>query len=199
MKFRSIRIFAALALILILSGCGGAAGSLSTSTPRPDTGTAVISSPAASSTPEATQTSSGKATASPGASLPPNWKEFTSKAFQVSLNYPADWTVKETQSSVELSSLQGVMVLLAPVETGGLSAEQYLNQDQLPNTRCTPGTNPHGLKVETCFDTIARNYSAYVVVKTGQGSPELLGLSLNRRSEIQTFETIIASLQPISS
>lgn len=199
MKYRLISLFAGLAVVLVLSGCSGASASSSGSTPQPGKATASVPSPAASSTPESTTIASGSPTVMPGASVPANWKEFTSKGFQVKLSYPANWTVKETQSGVDLSSPQGVMILLAQVATGGLSAEQFLNQNQLPNTRCTPSSNPHGLQVITCFDTIARSYSGYVVVRTPQGNTELLSLDLNQTSEVQNFETIIASLQVIGS
>ena len=206
MKLRLFSMFALMALILVLSGCSGTAASSNSGTPQPGTATEVATMPAGGGAPTSTPMPSQTGTATPGASsatpsvtVPGNWKEFSSTQFQVSLNYPPNWTVKETQSGVDLSSPQGVMILLAQVATGGLSAEQYLNQNQLPNTRCTPSTNPHGLKLVTCFDTIARSYSAYMVVKTTQGSSELLSLSLDQQSEVQTFETILASLSLISS
>lgn len=206
MKLRLYNIFALMALILVLSGCSGAAASSSSGTPQPSTATEAATLPAAGGAPTPTPKTSRTETATPGASpatpsvtVPSSWKEFSSTQFRVSLNYPPNWTVKETKSGVDLSSPQGVMILLAQVATGGLSAEQYLNQNQLPNMRCTPSTNPHGLKAVTCFDTIARSYTAYVVVNLPQGSSELLSLSLNQRTEVQTFEKIIASLRPEGS
>ena len=200
MKFRFVGVLFVLMMILVLSGCSGAAVAKGGTTQPATTATMSMSaSQVASSTPATTETPVLSPTPSPKMTVPADWNQFTSKSLQVSLNYPGNWNVKETKSQVDLSSPQGVMVLLAPVATGELTAEQYLNQNQLPNTRCTPSTNPHGLNVITCFDTIARNYTAYVVVKTASGTTELLSLSLNQISEIQTFETIIASLQPTNS
>lgn len=206
MKVNLFSKFALMAFILVLSGCSSAVASSNSGTPQPSTPTEKATLPNGGGAPTSTPMQSKTGTATPGAgsatpsaTVPNNWKEFSSTQFQVSLNYPPNWTVNETQSGVDLSSPQGVMILLAKVATGGLSAEQYLNENQLPNTRCTPNTNPHGLKVVTCFDTIARSYSAYVVVKTSQGSSELLSLSLDQQSEVQTFETILASLTVISS
>lgn len=212
MKFRLLSVLSVLGGILVLSGCSGAAVAKGGTTQPVITAT-LSTSQVASSTPEATETpglsptASLKATetqgltptASPKVTVPADWKQFTSKSLQVSLSYPGNWTVKETKSQVDLSSPQGVMILLAPVATGELTAEQYLNQNQLPNTRCTPSTNPHGLTVVTCFDTIARSYTAYVVVKTASGTTELLSLSLDQISKIQTFETIISSINSTSS
>jgi hypothetical protein len=115
---------------------------------------------------------------------------------QVALDYPPDWSVREQAAGVSFTSPQGAEILLTPVETGGLSPEDYLTETQLPNTRCTSDTNAHGVAGRVCFDTISFSYTAFLILKPAGDAERLLSLSTRSRESLQVFNTMIASARP---
>jgi hypothetical protein len=115
---------------------------------------------------------------------------------QVALDYPPDWSVREQAAGVTFTSPQGVEILLAPVDTGGIAPQDYLDETLLPNMRCTSDTNAHGVAVRICLDTISFSYTASLTLKASGGAGRLLSLSTRARANPQVFNTMTASARP---
>jgi hypothetical protein len=90
---------------------------------------------------------------------------------------------------------QGASIQLAPVDPGGLPPEDYLNQQQLPNTRCSTTTNAYGLSVRDCLDTLSGSHSAYLILTSAQGPARLVVLTALRRADLQVFQAMIESVR----
>lgn len=126
-----------------------------------------------------------------------SWKTFTSADLHIALDYPPDWTVQEDAAGVTFTSPQSTMVNLARVETGSEQPETFLNESDLPNTRCSSNINAHGLKVRNCFDTIASAYIANIIVKSPSGQDELLTLTTRSRGTPEVFNAMVASVRSV--
>ena len=170
--------------LIILAGCSQA-GNVSpmTVTPNP---TNTQSLPMGTSTPIAALSKS-----SPGT----EWKTFNSTNWQVALDYPPDWSVSERASGVSFTSQTDVVIQLTKIETGGLSPEEFLKENQLPNTRCTTSVNSYGIDVLDCLDTISGSYSADFVIKPPQGTPQLLSLAMLGKGDLQVFDKMVDSIR----
>ena len=138
-------------------------------------------------------------TVAPAGTLFAGGKTFISSIWQVAVDYPPDWSVREDAAGVVFRSPQGAMILLASVETGGLSPEDFLSERQLPNTRCSSSTNAYGVTARVCFDTIASSYDASIVLKSAAGGARLLSWSTRTRlqSDLQVFNAMVASVRPL--
>ena len=124
------------------------------------------------------------------------WETFKSTNLQIAIDYPPDWSVGEQAISVSFRSTSGVVIQLTKIETGNLSPEEFLSQDQLPNTRCSSSTNSHGITVLVCLDTLSGTYSADFVMRSLQGSPQLLSLTMPKRGDLQVFKWMVGSVRP---
>jgi hypothetical protein len=163
-------------------------------TPRPTVSGSSESNTAAATAPALSTQVSPKATPS-AVPRPSGWKTYVNSQWQVALDYPPDWIVREQAAGVAFTSPQGAEILLALVETGGLSPEDYMTETQLPNTRCAPDTNAHGVAGRVCFDTISFSYTAYLILQPANGAGRLLSLSTHSRESQPVFNTMIASVR----
>lgn len=93
------------------------------------------------------------------------------------------------------TSPQGFVIQLAAVETGNLTPEEYLAENQLPNTRCSTGVNPHGLATRTCLDTLAGSYTADFAIESPGGAKQLLTMSVAKLGDRRTFDAMAASVR----
>ena len=195
-------------LIFAIIGCSSAAGA---TVPSPSVTGAPTLAPsltpeqatAAPTTTPVTPTgaSPNASTASilPTPALTTGWETYTNARWHVALDYPPDWSVHETSTEVTFASPRAQSVQLALISSGNLSPEDLLNNNDLPNTRCTSQTNTHGLTASVCFDTIAFSMIAQFIVKPANGPEQLLALSTSRRTgDLQVFAAILASTRPIS-
>lgn len=112
------------------------------------------------------------------------------------MKYPPNWSVEEGDNYITFTSQSGNEIELASVNTDSLTPQEYLAQHQLPNTRCSNSTNPNGIDIRTCFDTIAFSTTAYFSPPSSQGSPKLLSLTLLDRQDMQVFNDMLDSLKP---
>jgi len=124
------------------------------------------------------------------------WETFVSDDLQVAVDYPPDWSVNESASGVTFTSPTGFSIQLAEVDTGDLSPEEFLGENQLPNTHCSTIENAYGVQALVCLDTLSRSYSAYFVVTPSQGAPRLLSLSMLGKSDNEVFDRMVGSLRP---
>jgi hypothetical protein len=130
-------------------------------------------------------------------SLPPTgWKTFVSDNLAVTIDYPPDWSVNELASGVTFTSPSGISIQLAKVDTGSLSPEEFLSENQIPNTRCSTSVNSYSTQVFICFDTISGSYTADFVVTLSQGTKQLLSMSMLRKGDLQVFEEMAGSVHP---
>jgi len=83
--------------------------------------------------------------------------------------------------------------VLAHIDTGELSAEDFLSQNALPNTRCSSSVNTHGVTARVCFDTLAFTYTADLIIHSLDGSPQLMSLSMQGRGERPVFDAMLTS------
>lgn len=137
----------------------------------------------------------------PTAALPPSsptpgWKTLVSVNLPVTIDYPPEWSVNEQASGVSFTSPSGISIQLAKVETGGLSPEEFLRENQLPNTRCSTSMNSYGIRVRVCFDMISGSYSADFVVTPSEGTPQLLSMSMLGKGDLQVFEGMVGTVRP---
>ena len=128
-------------------------------------------------------------------SLPPTgWITFVSDNL-AAIDYPPDWSVNEQASGVTFTSPSGISIQLAKVDTGSLSPEEFLSENQLPNTRCSTSVNSYSTPVFICFDTISGSYTAEFVVTLSQGTQQLLSMSMLRKGDLQVFEEMVGSVR----
>ncbi|MDE3091122.1 MAG: hypothetical protein KGJ80_17240 [Chloroflexota bacterium] len=123
-------------------------------------------------------------------------KTYSSANLNVAINYPADWVAREAGTSVSFTSPQGALIQLSIVETGALSPQDFMNENQIPNTRCSLSTSTHGVRGRTCFDTIAFSYDAEFILKSAGGLERLLSLSTRDRAALPVFTAMVASVRP---
>jgi hypothetical protein len=104
--------------------------------------------------------------------------------------------VNELASGVTFTSPSGISIQLAKVDTGSLSPEEFLSENQIPNTRCSTSVNSYSTQVFICFDTISGSYTADFVVTLSQGTKQLLSMSMLRKGDLQVFEEMAGSVHP---
>jgi hypothetical protein len=124
------------------------------------------------------------------------WKAYANTQLHVALDYPAAWSVHEETTGITFSSPQGPTIQLARVDTGGLSPEDYMSENLLPNTRCSSPANEHGLTIQVCLDTLSLTRVATFIINSS-GTPQLLSLVAGRRSDLAVFNTMVASLRAL--
>lgn len=113
---------------------------------------------------------------------------------RVAVDYPPDWSVSEQENGVSFTSPSGVLIQLVKIETGGLSPEEFLKENQLPNTRCSTSMDSYGIKVLVCFDTISDSYSANFIMTLSQGTPQLLSMVMLRKGDLKVFDKMVRSV-----
>ncbi len=116
---------------------------------------------------------------------------------RIVLAYPTGWVVGEQGSEIVFQSPGGESISLEKVESGGLSLQEFLDQNQLPNTCCTNGTNPFGVAFQSCFDTLAFSTTVYLVISPPQGEPQFFSLSTFQRDSQDILDKMTASFQPL--
>jgi hypothetical protein len=137
------------------------------------------------------------AAAAAGASAPPAaWKPYTSPALQVALDYPADWQIKPDASGVTFSSNSGASIKLLQLPTGDLSPQAYLNQSDLPNTRCSQRSNPYGLSTRVCLDTLSFSTMAQMITGSG-GNSRLVALVMGKNGDKAVFDAMLQTVRVI--
>ena len=123
------------------------------------------------------------------------WKTFRSTKLHVALDYPPDWAVKEYETGASFTPAQGAGIQLDLIGTGDLSAEDFLNENQIPHARCSSSTNTYGVTVRNCLDTLSGSRIAYFILKPPQGAARLLSLTILRRGNLKVFQTMVDSVR----
>ena len=103
--------------------------------------------------------------------------------------------MREDAANVIFGSPQGATIQLVPVETNGLSPEDWLNRDLLPNTRCSQRTNEHGLTVQICLDTLSFTRTANFVIGSSGATRFLTLMTIGKGSDAAIFNAMVASLR----
>lgn len=140
-------------------------------------------------TPTSALSPQAQATARPGVTT----KTYTNPKPGIALDYPSDWTVSESGTGTRFTSPQGTTIDLTWVETQNQSPVDFLVETQLPNTRCLNSTNPHGIAVRNCLDTIAFSYNANLILKLPNNTTRLVSLTMRSKSPNPVFDSMIAS------
>ncbi len=138
-------------------------------------------------------------TASAETPTPPptaGWTTYTSATLQLVLDYPSDWRPAEQADRLTFTSPQGIAIQVGFTETGGLTPEDYVRNNDLPNTRCTSEANDYGLMARICLDTLSRVYTADIPIEWPNGAKELLSLGMFRGGDLQVFQTMVRSVRP---
>ena len=122
-----------------------------------------------------------------------DWDTYTNQALGFSLDYPPGWSFDESAGRVVFTSPEGARIVLAVVDTGSLTPQEFLEKEPLPNTRCSTQTNPQGIAIQTCFDTLALSTTAYFSLP---GGSQLLSLSIMRSGNPDVFNIMLDTLRP---
>jgi hypothetical protein len=151
----------------------------------------------ATTQPSATAVQVGATTnaSTPTPSLPQGWQTFIWAELHIAIDYPPDWSVKILATGLAFSSPQKAVINLTRAAASGIPPEDYLAENDLPNTRCTTIKNRYGVAARTCFDTIARTTSANLVITPPQGEVIILVLATEGRSAPQIVDGIIQSIR----
>jgi len=112
---------------------------------------------------------------------------------QIALDYPSDWLVRETETGASFTSPQGGVIDLMEANTNNEPPESFLNEMDMPNTRCTNSTNPYKLSVRRCLDTIAFNYNAFIILKLPGNRTRLVALTTRAKGINPVFDAMNAS------
>lgn len=192
-----------LGLVAIINACTAPGLPSAGATANPGSGSPSETSPSKNepsptARPPSPGTSAETTTPSP-AVVTAGWKTYTSESLQVAVDYPPDWKASEEAAGTAFTPKSGPNILLSPVDTGGLTLQQYLDAQQLPNTHCTPGTNPHQVSWVTCFDTISRSTTTYFILPGQPGLQGIVTLTVGRGGDMAIFEAMVASLRSLSS
>jgi hypothetical protein len=140
-------------------------------------------------------TAEGVASATSVPSPLEGWQTFTSPTLQVAVDYPADWSVVEQSGVVRFTSPQGGQMVLALMETGNLTPEDFLQANDLPNTRCEERTNAYGLTARLCFDTLVKVYSASIPMELPSGARQLVSLATFKLGDRRAFDLMFESVR----
>ncbi len=128
---------------------------------------------------------------------PAGWELYQDGDLRILLAYPTGWVVGEQGSEIVFQGPGADRISLEKVDAGGLSLQEFLDQNQLPNTRCTNGTNPFGVAFQSCFDTLAFSTTVFLVISPPQGNTQLFSLSTFQRGSQDILEEMTASFQPL--
>jgi hypothetical protein len=165
-------------------------------TPQPDPILGPTPTAPAPDVQAASPTAVPEQTLAPAWTPPADWKTFASASLGISLDYPADWSVAEQATGAIFTAPHGATIVLAQMDTGELSVEDFLSQNALPNMHCSSSVNTHGVTARVCFDTLAFTYTADLLLNSLGSSSQLISLSTNGRSERPVFDAMIASVRP---
>lgn len=125
---------------------------------------------------------------------PEGWKTFIRKEWNLAMNYPSDWSVREQPNLVRFRSPQGSTIQMELTEAD--SSISDAEQRDLPNTRCTLNTNAHGVILRNCLDTISRSYHAIFSLKASSGVPQVFSLTMKSNAgAVQVFDAMLASVR----
>ncbi len=125
------------------------------------------------------------------------WQTFTWTALHLAIDYPPKWSVAILSGGLTFNSPQGQTIKIARFDTPGISPDDFLTENDLPNTRCLPGKNDYGARVRTCLDTISRSITANVVLNRANGDAALLVLTANLLGDSQTFDAMVGSVRAV--
>jgi hypothetical protein len=182
--------------LFMLAGCTSVKPSNETTASPPDITPTATNSPTTNSQtaiPTGTTSSPQSTPTSQPSQLTAGWQQYTNANMGISIAYPTNWTVTENNSAVTFTSPSGDVIQLDQIQANNLSPQDFLDQNQLPNTRCSSGKNPQGVQYRSCFDTIAFSTSAYLVVNAPLGSPKYFTLSTLARGELNVFNSMLSS------
>jgi hypothetical protein len=121
------------------------------------------------------------------------WQQYVSANMKITIAYPSDWSATENNGEVAFTSPAGGTIRLDQIQASNLSPQGFLDQDQLPNTRCSSGENSQGVQYRSCLDTIALSMTAYLVINPPQGSTQFFTLSTFERGDLDIFNAMLAS------
>lgn len=123
------------------------------------------------------------------------WQQYHNPNWGIKIAYPPDWSAQVNNGEVIFKSTSGETIRLDHIQAGDLSTQDFLNQNQLPNTRCINGENAGNVQYRSCFDTIAFSTTAYLVITPSQGSPQFFTLSTFERGDLNIFNAMLASIR----
>jgi hypothetical protein len=182
----------------VLASCTSGTPSTETTATQPDITPAVTNSPTSNSQTAIPTGASGSRQLTPTSQPPQStagWQQYTNGNMGITIAYPAGWLVTENDSDVTFTSPSGDVIHLDQIQANDLSPQDFLDQNQLPNTRCSSGKNPQGVQYRSCFDTIAFSTSAYLVIIAPQGSPKYFTLSTYARGDLDVFNSMLDSFK----
>lgn len=125
----------------------------------------------------------------------PGWQQYHSANLGITIAYPTGWSAVENNGEATFTSPGGEAIYLVVFQANNLSTQDFLNQNELPNTRCSSGDNPQGVQYRTCFDTIALTTTAFLVITPAQGPAQFFTLSTFARGNPDVFNAMLASFQ----
>jgi hypothetical protein len=118
------------------------------------------------------------------------WQTFTSTAWGIAVDYPADWSVVEQADAITFNSPQGKKIGMQILT---LEGGNWVSKDQ----QCATLLNNHGVSIDTCFEEGTSTYSAKFGLPSGSGSPGQLLLFTNGRDALYTYLKMLDSLRPL--
>lgn len=122
------------------------------------------------------------------------WQKYHNPDWGITIAYPPGWSAQVNNEEVIFKSPGGETISLDHIRAGNLTTQDFLNQNQLPNTRCINGENAGNVQYRSCFDTIAFSTTAYLVITPSQGSPRFFTLSTFERGDLNIFNAMLASI-----
>ena len=184
--------------LFVLSGCTSVKPNNKTTATPPETIPTATNSTATNSQtaiPTGTFSSPQPTMTSQPSQSTAGWQQFASAGMGISIAYPADWSAAENNGEVTFTSPSGDVIHLDQIQASDLSPQDFLDQNQLPNTRCTSGKTPQSVQYRSCFDTIAFSTSAYLVINPPQGSAKYFTLSTFARGDLDVFNAMLDSFK----
>ena len=113
--------------------------------------------------------------------------------WHIAVDYPSDWTVQADATGATFAAPDGATVRLAQPNGKNANPGSLMPDSDLPNTRCNLSRNTFGLPSRLCFDTIARVYTAEVLVPTY--GLVTLATGGHPPADVQAFNAMVASIR----
>jgi len=180
----------------------GSTNSIPSSPPAPglSSATRTIGLAGASAPPPAAQSSSSAANTA-AIQVTPGFsgatRRYANAKLGLALDYPRDWSVTENSDGATFKSPQGAIIQLESIDPNLIPGSDLSNEMRLPNTSCRSTTNPHGLDLQTCLDTISFTYTASIYLQSSNGTRGLAILITRARGTPDVFNAMLASVQRI--
>lgn len=120
-------------------------------------------------------------------------KTYTNAKLQIALDYPSDWTVRETANGASFTSPQGAVIDLANANNPAL--RKFEPDLEFSTPQCRNITNVNKLPVQVCLHMLAFGSSANITLTLAGNQTRIVTLSTRADNVNPVLDAMIASIR----